>query len=59
VVIPDYLWVAFALGLLFVVAWFDTRRITRKANLSAVEAERMARENSKPLGNADWVWPER
>jgi heme exporter protein D len=58
-VIPDYLWVAFALLLLWIVAWVQTRNITRKANLSSVEAERMARENAKPLGNADWVWPER
>lgn len=49
--IPLWAWPLLAVGCLLLLAWWDSRRILRKANFSAVEAERKARESTAPLGN--------
>lgn len=52
--IPDWVYLALCLGLLVVPAIFDCRRINRRRdNFRDIEAERIARENAAPLGNAD------
>lgn len=52
--IPLWFWPALCVALLVCVGWWDARRITRHAeNYRQIEAERLARENTAPLGNAD------
>jgi hypothetical protein len=50
--IPDWLWPAIAVACLLVVAWHDEHRMKRSVeNFRAVEAERIARQQTAPLGN--------
>lgn len=50
------IWAALIVGCIVAVAIYQTRQITRKANASAIDAERIARENSAPLGSVSrWV----
>ena len=51
--IPLWIWPALAVACLWLLAWEETRRINRRRdNGRAIEAERIARENAYPLGNA-------
>jgi hypothetical protein len=48
------LWPALVVASLLVLVVIDARRIHRGASqYRAIEAERIARENAAPLGNAD------
>jgi hypothetical protein len=56
VTIPLFIWPALAIGCLLLLAWFDEREIKRQIdNFRDIEAERLAREASAPLGNASRV----
>lgn len=50
---PALLALALVVGCIVAVAIVQTRRITRRANADWIDAERLARENAAPLGNAD------
>lgn len=55
--IPDWIWPFIMIGCLLWLAHLDVRRIKRGAeNYRAVEAERLAREATAPLGNVK-RWP--
>ena len=57
--IPLWIYPLLAVIALWVVAWRDERNVRRKLdNFRAVEAERIARRNAHPLGNADRYWDE-
>jgi hypothetical protein len=51
-VIPEWVYGVGSAACLFAAAYYQKREVDRKvANFRAVEAERVARENSAPLGN--------
>jgi hypothetical protein len=51
-VIPEWVYGVGSAACLFAAAYFQKRDVDRKvANFRAVEAERIARENSAPLGS--------
>lgn len=55
----DWFWVAFMVFLLLAVVVLQCREINqRRDNARAIDAERTARENTKPNGSVDvWGWP--
>lgn len=51
---PGWLWPAVVVGCLLLLVVLDARRIQRgAARYRAIEAERIARENSAPLGSVE------
>lgn len=53
----DWFWLAFMVFLLLTVVVLQCREINRKRdNFRAIDAERRARENAAPLGNAERYW---
>lgn len=57
VVIPLWVWPVLAVAALLALAEYECWQINRKRdNARAVEAERLARYNSAPLGNADRLY---
>jgi hypothetical protein len=52
--IPSWAYLALCVALLVIPPVIDCRRINRRRdNYRAIDAERAARENAAPLGNAD------
>jgi cytochrome c-type biogenesis protein CcmH/NrfF len=55
-VIPDWLYPGIAVVCIALIAWRDERRMRRRIeNFRAIEAERTARENTRPHGNVERV----
>lgn len=54
--IPDWLYPAIAVACIALIAWRDERKAARLIeNFRAIEAERTARENTRPHGNVKRV----
>lgn len=55
--VPLWIWPVLCVVLLLIVGEYDAWRINRRRdNARAIEAERIARRNAAPLGNAEIVW---
>lgn len=55
--VPLFIWPAICVAALLLLGWHDERQIRQRVErFRAVEAERMARENASPLGNADVIY---